>query len=147
MGVEAHLGDSFVAIGVEAGAEEEELWFEFVEAWDDFFGEGGAVGFVVAVGVEGDVESETGAAADADFGFVAGAGVGAAGVLVEGDVEDIGAILEGVLGAVAVVSVEIDDGDAGEFMLSDEVFGGDGDVVEEAEAHGMVAFGVVAWGA
>ena len=147
IGVEAHVGDFLFAGGVEAGAEEQELGFELVEAGDDFLGEGLAIGGVLAVGVEGDVEGETLAAADAGFGFEAGAGVTATGVLVEADVEHIVAVFEGVLGAVAVVDVKIDDGDAGEVVAADEMLGGDGDVVENAEPHGLIALGMVAGGA
>ena len=39
--------------------------------------------------------------------------------------------------------VPVDDGDAVDPMPGTEVAGGDGDVVEEAEAHGLVPLGVV----
>ena len=50
---------------------------------------------------------------------------------------------ENVFGAVAVMHVEIDDGDALEAMLLERVHGGDGDVVEQAEAHGAAAHRMV----
>ena len=53
-------------------------------------------------------------------------------------------VAEDVLGAVAVVDVEIDDGDPCQAVRLQGMRGGDGDVVEEAEAHGLVAGGVVA---
>src|SRR6202012_4394862 len=49
-----------------------------------------------------------------------------------------------VLGAVAVVDVEVDDGHALEAAHVERVARGDGDVVVEAEAHRGVARGVVA---
>ena len=49
-----------------------------------------------------------------------------------------------VLGAVAVVDVEVDDRDALEAAHVERVARGDGDVVEEAEAHRLVARRVMA---
>jgi hypothetical protein len=57
-------------------------------------------------------------------------------------VEDVGAALEEVLGAVAVVDVVVEDGDPGG-ALAAEVLGGHRHVVEEAEAHGEGALGMV----
>ena len=54
-----------------------------------------------------------------------------------------GIALEDVLGAVAVVDVEVDDRDAFEAVRLEGVRGADGDVVEEAEAHRAAALGVV----
>jgi hypothetical protein len=52
-----------------------------------------------------------------------------------------------VLGAVAVMHVEIHDGDPVQAVVVQGVVGGDGQVVEEAEAHGLVAGGAVPlWG-
>jgi len=84
------------------------------------------------------------AGAGAGFGFEAGAGVAGAGVLVHADEEDAGIGFEAGLRAVAVVDIEIDDGDFLEAMFLLEIFGGDGDVGEKAEAHGMVGLGVMA---
>ena len=47
------------------------------------------------------------------------------------------------LGAVAVVDVPVDDGDAAGAVGALGVAGGDDGVVEEAEAHGPVGLGVV----
>jgi hypothetical protein len=49
-----------------------------------------------------------------------------------------------VLRAVAVVYVEIDDGDTFGAVLGARVQAGDGRVGEEAKAHDAIAFGVVA---
>ena len=51
---------------------------------------------------------------------------------------------EDVLGAVAVMDVEIDDRHALDAMGGQRVRGADRDVVEQAEAHRAVALGVVA---
>ena len=49
-----------------------------------------------------------------------------------------------VFGAVAMVHIEVDDGDALEAAHVERMAGCDGDVVEEAEAHRLVAGRVVA---
>ena len=65
-------------------------------------------------------------------------------VLVEAHHQDALVAVHDVLGAVAVVHVEVDDGHALEAMALAGVFGGNGDVAEEAKTHGHVARGVVA---
>ena len=49
-----------------------------------------------------------------------------------------------VFGAVAVVHVKVDDGDALQAVTRHGVLGGNRHVVEEAETHGLVAAGMVA---
>ena len=68
-------------------------------------------------------------------------GVVALGVQREG--QDVGAAGEDAGGAVALVDVAVDDQDAGDAALVDERLGGDGDVVEDAEAGAAVGPGVV----
>ena len=53
-------------------------------------------------------------------------------------------IAEDVLGAVAVVNVEVDDGNPRETVRLQGMRGSNGDVVENAEAHGLIAGGVMA---
>jgi hypothetical protein len=65
------------------------------------------------------------------------------GVLVRREVEDSRVVVEGGLCAVAVVDIEVDDGDALEAAPAHGMTGGDGDVVEEAEAHSPVRHRVV----
>jgi hypothetical protein len=65
------------------------------------------------------------------------------GVLVCADIEHVTALFEQVLGAVSVVDVEIDDRDASESGLADQVLGSDRHIVEVAEAHRHGMFGVV----
>lgn len=64
------------------------------------------------------------------------------GVLVCGDVEHTRFALEDRGGAVAMVRIDIENEDA--LALVDQRLGGDGDVVEEAEPHGLVDRGMVA---
>ena len=72
------------------------------------------------------------------------AGAGIERIAVRGDVQHAGIAREDVLRAVAVVDVPIDDQHPLEAVAGAQVGGTDGDVVEEAEAHGAIALGVVA---
>jgi hypothetical protein len=66
--------------------------------------------------------------------------------LVGRGVEKAGVGGEGILRAVAVVHVEIEDGNALEPVDRAGVQRADGDVVEQAKSHGPAALGVVAGG-
>ena len=79
-------------------------------------------------------------------GVVARAGAAGAGIerpLVQGGEEDGVVVAKDLLGAVAVVDVEVDDRDTRKAELGLGVAGGDGDVVDEAEAHRAVGERVV----
>ena len=79
-----------------------------------------------------------------DVGFVGGKGcAGIERVLEAGGEEYALLISEYVFGAVAVVDVEIDDGDSVHAVTIQSFGGADGDVVQEAKAHGAAALGVV----
>ncbi len=65
-------------------------------------------------------------------------------VLVQGDRQHAGVVVEGVLGAVAVVDVPVDDRDPLEAVDGAHVLDRDRDVGEDAEAAAFVALGVVA---
>ena len=72
-------------------------------------------------------------------------GVVAGGVAVNGGEEDVVASPEGALGSVAVVAVDVEDGDA-VGAVGAEVFGGQGGVVDVAVAAGAGGVSVVAGG-
>lgn len=74
---------------------------------------------------------------------LARAGVEAA-ALVNGEEKDGGIVLEEVLRAVAVMHVPVEDHNLLQAEHVLRVTGGYGNVVEEAEAHGLVVLGVVA---
>jgi hypothetical protein len=61
--------------------------------------------------------------------------------------QDVLVVLENVLGAVAVMHVEVDDRHALDAMRLQRVARRDGDVVEDAKPHRPRAAGVVARGA
>ena len=72
------------------------------------------------------------------------AGAGIARALVGGGVEQVGIGGEHSLRAVAVMHVEIDHRDPLHAPPAARMHGGDGGVVEQAEAHRAVRFGVMA---
>jgi len=76
-------------------------------------------------------ESETAAASP----LVPGSGPGIKRVPMDGHETDPGVLVEDLLGAVAVVDVEINDQDPLEFESLHRVGRGDRDVIVEAEAH------------
>jgi hypothetical protein len=94
---------------------------------------------------QGDVEVVARAFAVAEKANRPGAGVERG--LVGRKIEHVGPFVERPLGAVAVVEVPIDDEDPAEAVAAAEVLGADGDVVEDAEAHGPGRLGVMPRGA
>src|SRR5690606_24801602 len=84
-------------------------------------------------------ESGASAGASAGLGLVAGAGIERR--LVDGDVPDVATVVEDVLRAVTVVDIPVDDRDPGR-AVEPGVGGGDGDAVEQAEAHRLVRGGM-----
>ncbi len=107
--------------------------------------EGVAVFGVAAGGGHGDVEGGASAVSDAGLLGVTGAGVYVLGVAMDADEHGIGVLFEDVLCSVSVVDVPVEDEDAVDVVFVAEVIDGDGGICEHAEAHGAVAFGVVAW--
>ena len=79
-----------------------------------------------------------------DVGFVGGKGcAGIERVLEAGSEEYALLVGEDVFGAVAVVDVEIDDGDSLHAVTIQGFGSADSDVVQKAKAHGAAALGVV----
>jgi hypothetical protein len=60
-------------------------------------------------------------------------------------VKDIWIVEKDVLCPVAVVDIEIDDGDSPKAVRQSRVKGADSHVIKEAEAHGTAALGVMPW--
>jgi hypothetical protein len=78
------------------------------------------------------------------FGRAGEVRVGVQVILERGAEQDARVVREDVLGAIAVVDVEVGDRDALEPVRFEGMRGCDGDVVEQAEAHRACALGVVA---
>ena len=145
--LEGHRGDRVAGVGVEAGGDENEIGLP-----GDHGVEGGAERgqMLGAGGVGGD-----GPVAEARAEVVR-AGAGVAGVLVDGGEEKVGSgwvCVKDGFGAVAVMGIEIPDGDAADGGGNGRAGGGkivrgvergEGDLVEVAEAHGLAGGGVVA---
>src|SRR5258708_6947913 len=145
-GAEALAGDAHAAQriglpGVEAGREEEDVGSEAPQGGEDPALDRFGVAVVAGAGGQWHVDGE--ALAGPSPGFARGAGAGVKGELVGAGVEDVGSCLEDVLRAVAVVDVEVEDRHP-RGAAAAQVLGGDRGVVEEAEAHGGRAPGVVA---
>src|SRR5262249_6089225 len=90
----------------------------------------------------GHVDRSAARLAAADFFQRARTGI--KGVLMRREIQNAGVVPECVLSSVPVVNVPVDDQDS---RGSGRAHGlrGDGDVVEEAETHGLVGFGVMSW--
>ena len=99
---------------------------------------------LLAPGARRDRQVDGVALALALAGVLGGAGAGIERPLVDARVEHVGRGGEDLLGAVAVVDVPVEDQHPLGAARGDRVPGGDGDVVEQAEAHRAVALGVVA---
>jgi hypothetical protein len=78
-----------------------------------------------------------------DTGLTRGTGAGIERVLVRGGIEQPIIGLERGLGAVAVVDIKVDHGDASEPVCPPCMQGADGYVVEQAEAHRLFGFGMM----
>ena len=80
---------------------------------------------------------------------VIGAGIGASvrveGVLEAGAEQDAGVVADDILGTIAMVHIKVDDGHPFQTIHFEGMTGGDGDVVEEAEAHGPIVLGMMPW--
>ncbi len=141
-GCEVHGAEGVVLVGIESSGDEYELGFELVGDGKEDLGEGGGVVAVGSSGGKGNVDVVAGSVARAEG--VDGAGFGKERRLVDVEGEDVSAVFEAVLGAVAVVDVPVDDEDAFDAELFGGVGCGNGDVVEDAKSHGVIVFGVVA---
>ena len=123
---------------VETGRNHHEIGAERIEPRQDRDLEGLAK-FVGAVACpQGGIDDR---ALRASFRGCAGAGIERH--LVDRGVEHAGILPEDVLRAVAVMHVPVDDGDAFGPMRCLRVAGRDRGMVEEAEAHGALALGMV----
>ncbi len=132
-------------MGVEPGRDQDELGLEGPGQGGQELLEGPQVGAVAVAVHQGEVQGA--ALARAAAHGLPGPGAGVEGRLVQGGVEDPVVAAEGVLGAIAVVDVPVHDQHPLEPLDLHQVLGGDGHVVEQAEAHGPLGRGVVAGGA
>ena len=133
---QAELAHVVLAVGVKAGADEDHLGLVFFQARHPHHLDQLAHVHALGVGGHGAVD---------EIGVVLQrATLGVERVLEEAAHQDALVAGHDVLGAVAVVHVEVDDGHALHAVALAGVLGGHRHVAEEAEAHGLVARGVVA---
>lgn len=155
----AHADDDGDAVGT-AGVKD-----DAVAAAEPFLGHGEFAEFVFAEGVDaGLVEDDLGREGEdaGEDGFELGKELVVAGIVGQGDVdlalllaerevvgpvhgegEHVGVVLIDGGGAIALMDIEIDDGDAADEAERAEMLNGDGDVVEDAEACALMGEGVM----
>ncbi len=140
VGRDLHLRQRILDVRVVAHRQDREVRGEGRQDRHDHPRQHVGVVVVAGAGLDGHVDGASPAGAEADLGHRAGARV--ARVLVGRDVEDGLVVLEDLLGAVAVVDVDVDHGDARRALRAG-VGGGHRDVVEQAEPHRPLALGVM----
>jgi hypothetical protein len=134
LGQQGAFGERVAGVGIEAGGDGDEIGLKTFQIVEGAL-QGGAVEFARGGGGDGIVETI--------FSAMGRAGVRVGGELMHGKEGDAGMIQEDVFGAVAVMYIEIKYGDAmgtGGGGLQR----GDGDVIEVAKAHGIMAGGMMA---
>ena len=142
-GRQGHAGQWVGPVGVEAEGHEHPRGGEALGHRPDDLVERGPVGVARGPGGEREVDGE--ALAVAGAGLLQPARARVEGRLVGRHVEDAAVGVEGVLGAVAVVDVPVEDRHP--LTPIGEGRRAHGHVVEQAEAHGLGVGGVVAGGA
>jgi len=135
---EREPGQGIVDVGVEARRDHDEIGREGLERRQDLARHRVAERLAARAGGERRVDDV------ADPGLLAGAGARVVRPLMGRGVKQAGVALEHVLGAVAVMDVEVDHRDPLKPMDGAGVKRADGDVVEQAEAHRPRGLGVVA---
>ena len=137
-----HSGQRVVSVSVKTTGDQDHLGFEIPgHGHNDPLQKPDVLG-VAAAGRHGEVYGGPSARPLPRFAKSAGSGI--VGVLVGGDVEDAGVAFEGVLGAVAVMDIPVQDHQLFQAHLALKSASRHGHVVEETKTHGAVAFGVVA---
>src|SRR5450631_28493 len=126
-------------VRVEAGGDDDQLRRKFLQLRQDYVFEGGAEFGAAVFGGQRRVDDIVVFAA-----LAAGAGAGKQRHLVRRAIHHRRIGPENILGAVAVMHVEIDHGGPGYAVFSLGVARGDGGVVEETKAHRLVDLGVMA---
>ncbi len=129
-------------MAIETGRDKDQGRCELFESRDDFGVEQLNQLGIARSGRKGEVHRETFALSPA--GLRGGAGTGIEGVLMGRDEQDIRPVIKNILGAVAVMYIEIDHGDSLAAVLVEGILGGDRNMVDQAETHRTIGSGVVA---
>ena len=127
------LAQGIALVGVEAGGDTNKIRIKLFQGRQGFGG-GGAPGGIGAVRGHGEVVAVIKT-------LLAGAGVG--GVLVDRNESRAFGAVQDILGAIAVVHVEVEHGHLFGVVCAG-MKGGDGDAVEKTKPHGALTSGVMA---
>jgi len=141
-GGEPQVGERILVVGVAAQLGHQDLRPPGLHEGGHQLLEGVQPVVVAGVGRQGHVDAGPQRVALAHLVDEAGAGEQGGAGLVEGDGQDPGIAVEDRLGAVAVVHVDVDVGDAPD-AVAQQPGDGDGDVVVDAEAARLGGHGVV----
>ena len=136
-----HRGQRVVDVGVETARHQYDFGAECKRGGHEESLQRAYVFCVATTRRQGDVEGGSNASTDSGLDGVSRSGV--VRVLMGRNVQNRGILLEEVLSAVSVVNVPVEDQDPLDARLRTKSARGDGDVVEQAEAHGAVRFGVM----
>ena len=131
-------------MGVKTGGDDDKLWFELIYLRQYFLHESRFIVPVVVAGGHGAIQG--GAFASANAGFPVGASAGVKGVLMGADVQHRGVLFKGMLGAVAMMHIPIEDQRLVNAVSRLQVARHDGHIVKQAKSHGLVVLGVVSGG-
>lgn len=143
MGVigELEVGEGITCERIHTHFDDDDFGFEALDQWGDDLVEGVEEGFIVGAGGERDIDVIAEAGSCAGFVFEAAPGEEGFSAFVEGDREDVISVVEGCLGAIAVVGIDIEAEDA--FVVLGEEVTGEDDVIEVAEAGGFLGHGMM----
>ena len=134
--VQARVAEGVVAVCVETGGEQDQLRFEGAQARQPFVADGMAEFAAAAAFGQGCIET----VAVLRQGMVV---VGIQPVLTQAQQQDVGLSVQDFFAAVSSVHIEIQYGDPLQVVPRNGVHGGDGRVVDEAEAAALFAFGMM----
>ena len=137
-----HSGQRVVPVSIKAAGDQDHLGFEIPRhRYNDALEKSDVLG-VGTAGRHGEVYGGSGARSLPRFAKSAGSGV--VGILVGGHVEDARVAFEGVLGAVAVMDIPVQDHQLFQAQFGLKSASRHGHVVEKTKTHGAIAFCVVA---
>ena len=130
----AQLSHVILTVCIKSRADENHFRFEFIQPGNPLVVHNLTDGFALGIGRYRNVEQ---------VGSFACGALGIKRMLVKAHHQDAIVTAHNVFGAVAMVHIEIDDGDTLQAMTRHGVFGRDGNIVEKTEPHGLVAASMV----
>ena len=132
---QTHLAQVVVAVGIETGADKKHLGFEFFQTWNPQ--QINQLAYLGAFGISGHRHIDHVAC------LCLRAAVRVERVLKKTQHQNAVVAANDVFGAVAVMYVKVNDGDAAQTVARQSVFGGYRHAIENTKPHSVVATGVV----